>query len=470
MAIQTDEPAVVPRARGGRALPVLAVLLAVALACAGTAWWREHGQARDRERVALAHGLALHAAELRGDDPVKARDLGLAALGLHADDQTRAGLTDTLLLGRRDDLWLRGPGGAWHAELSGDGRVGLVAGNGKAEVWQLGSGRAVILDGPEGAVEAPALSHDGRTALTGGDDGATTVWDLTDPAHPARRATLPGVAAKGPLDDVQAVAVSRDGRVAAVADFAGNLLVWDLTVRDHPARRSVTAVHDSPTADLDLSGDGRTAVTTADDGPVTIWNLADPAHPVKAAELTPAIHTGTAAALSGDGRVLVVARRDPGADWRSQAEVWTLGDPARPARPVRTAVIVMPPADMLDVALTPDGGTALLAGSNGNGSLWDLSVPSRPVRLAGLRGYPSEVRGVALSDGARSALLAAPESTTFSLWDLHDLRQVVADPGQVLCDGGSRMLSRADWDRYTGGADPSDHGGGDGDVSLCSLR
>ncbi|MEU8318967.1 WD40 repeat domain-containing protein [Nonomuraea sp. NPDC048881] len=459
---------VVPRARGGRALPVLAALLAVALTCAGTAWWLERGQARDRERVALAHGLALHAAELREDDPVKARDLGLAAVGVHADDQTRAGLTDTLLLWRRDDLRPRDSGGVRHAELSGDGRVGLVAGNGKAEVWRLGSGRSVTLDGPEGA--APALSHDGRTALTGGDDGATTVWDLTDAARPARRATLPGVAAKGPLDDVQAVAVSRDGRVAAVADSAGNLLVWDLTVGDHPVRRSVTAVHDSPTADLDLSGDGRTAVTTADDGPVTIWNLADPAHPVKAAELTPSIHNGTAAALSGDGRVLVVARRDPGADWRSQAEVWTLADPARPARPVRTAVIGMPPADMLDVALTPDGGTALLAGSNGNGSLWDLSVPSRPVRLAGLRGYPSEVRGVALSDGARSALLAAPDSTTFSLWDLHDLRQVVADPEQALCDGGSRMLSRADWDRYTGGADPSDHGGGDGDVSLCSLR
>ncbi|MFI7106298.1 WD40 repeat domain-containing protein [Nonomuraea sp. NPDC050227] len=456
---------VVPRARAGRALPVLAALLAVALTCAGTAWWREHGQARDRERVALAHGLALHAAELRGDDPVKARDLGLAAVGVHADDQTRAGLTDTLLLGRRDDLQPRDSGGVRHAELSGDGRVGLVAGNGKAEVWELGSGKSVTLDGPEGA--APALSHDGRTALTGGDDGATTVWDLTDPAHPARRATLPGVAAKGSLDDVQAVAVSRDGRVAVVADFAGNLLVWDLTVRDHPVRRSVTAVHDSATDDLDLSGDGRTAVTTSDDGPVTIWNLADPAHPVKAAELTPAIYTGTAAALSGDGRVLVVARRDPGADRRSQAEVWTLGDPARPAL---TAVIGMPPADMLDVALTPDGGTALLAGSNGNGSLWDLSVPSRPVRLGGLRGYPSEVRGVALSDGARSALLAAPESTTFSLWDLHDLRQVVTDPEQDLCDHGPQILNRADWDRYTGGADPSDYGGGDGDVSLCSLR
>ncbi|MFI6922810.1 WD40 repeat domain-containing protein [Nonomuraea spiralis] len=468
MAERADESAVVPRGRGGRALVVLAALLAVALAGAGTAWWREHEEARAQERVALAHRLALHAAELRGDDPVKARDLGLAALGVHADDQTRGGLTDTLLLWRRDDLWLRGPDGAWHAEVSGDGRVGLVAGTEKAEVWDLGSGRAVALDGPGGAVESLALSSDGRVALTGADDGATTVWDLTDPAHPARRATLPGVAAKGPLDDVQALAVSRDGRVAAVADFAGNLLVWDLAVRDHPVRRSVTVVHGSRTEDLELSGDGGTAVTTTDRGPVAIWNLADPAHPVKTAELTPAIYTGTAAALSGDGRVLVVARRDPGADRRSQADVWTLDDLARPAR---TAVIELPPADMLDVALTPDGATALLAGSNGSGALWDLSVPARPVRLAGLRGYPSEVRGVALSDGARVALMAAPGSTTFSVWDLGDLRQVAADPERVLCDDGPRSLSRTDWDRFTGGADPSDLGGPGGrDVSLCALR
>ncbi|MFI7419832.1 hypothetical protein [Nonomuraea sp. NPDC049684] len=87
-----------------------------------------------------------------------------------------------------------------------------------------------------------------------------------------------------------------------------------------------------------------------------------------------------------------------------------------------------------------------------------------------LRGYPSEVRGAALSDGARGALPAAPDSATFSLWDLHDLRQVVAGPEQILCDNGPRTLSRTDWDRYTGGADPSDHGGGDQDVNLCSLR
>ncbi|KQC34834.1 hypothetical protein [Frankia sp. ACN1ag] len=42
------------------------------------------------------------------------------------------------------------------------------------------------------AVSGVALTPDGRTALTGSRDGTAIVWDLSDPAHPAHRATLTG--------------------------------------------------------------------------------------------------------------------------------------------------------------------------------------------------------------------------------------------------------------------------------------
>ncbi|KQC34683.1 WD40 repeat domain-containing protein [Frankia sp. ACN1ag] len=58
-------------------------------------------------------------------------------------------------------------------------------------------------------VNAVALTLDGRTALTGSRDGTAIVWDLSDPAHPVRRATL-----TGHDDTIFAVALTPDGRTA----------------------------------------------------------------------------------------------------------------------------------------------------------------------------------------------------------------------------------------------------------------
>jgi hypothetical protein len=45
------------------------------------------------------------------------------------------------------------------------------------------------------------------------------VWDLADPARPARRATLPG--------PVSVVALAADGRTALTGKEDGTVIVWD---------------------------------------------------------------------------------------------------------------------------------------------------------------------------------------------------------------------------------------------------
>ncbi|MER5627155.1 hypothetical protein ABT061_39645 [Streptosporangium sp. NPDC002544] len=449
---------------------VLAVLLAVSLVVAGLAWKREHDRALAQERVALAHGLALHAADLRDTDPVTARKLGVAAVKIHSDGQTRAGLIDTLVWWRGRELT---PDASSEVALSGDGRLALTGdiGSGEVSVWDLTtwldpkvilkSDRVAALKGHKEGVDAVALSFDGRIALTG-DEGATFVWDLTDPAKPIRVATLAG---ERKADSVRALALSRDGRTAVIGDDAGNVIVWNLTDRSRSARLSVTRAHNSSVRDLGLSADGGIAVTVDNDGAATVWDLADPSRPVKSADLTPSAKS--AAVMSTDGRVVLVgnshrAEAGPG----HQVEVWNLDDRSRPAR---TAMFEVPLGYMYDMALTSDRKTALLAGPSDSAMLWDLSNPSGPTRSAALKGYAREIYSVALGADGGVALAAGPGGV--SLWDLSDLAEVVADPEEAACRYTGAVLSKADWARYAGGADWSDYAVEGMDVLfVCSIN
>ncbi|NUR89147.1 MAG: WD40 repeat domain-containing protein [Nonomuraea sp.] len=349
----------------GRALLIVAIAL---VAFTGWGWWHEHDTSKAAERVALAHRLALHAAELRDSDPRTARALGLAAVKIHADAQTRAGLTNTVLAWDRESL---GVDGVDEVALSGDGRVALAVGHDRAQVVTLASGRTRTLGERKALVRVSALSPDGRTALVGEDGGATTVWNLADRARPARIGAL-----------------------------------------------------------------------------------------------SPSIHTATALALSADGRTLVVGRLERGAEWKSQAAIWNLADPVGPT----TAAFIEPSdGEVAGAALSSDGKTALLVGEYGGVSLWDLSTPSEPVRPAGL---PRLSAGgtVALSADAGIALTTEAGGLV-SRWDLGRLHDVAADPARGLCEHDGQSMSRSDWDRFTGGARPSDYGESDelDFVFLCGL-
>ncbi|WP_204018838.1 WD40 repeat domain-containing protein [Sphaerimonospora thailandensis] len=401
-----------------------------------------------------------------------ARVLGLVAVEIHSDEQTRAGLIDTMVGMGSDELT---PDPSGEVVLSDDGRIALTGGD-EMSVWDLTtwldpkivnkSDRIAVLKDRREGLSMTALSGDGRTALIGGG-GDTVVWDLTDPAKPIRAAVLAGGKNAEDDDSVQSMALSRDGHTAVIADLGRDLNVWDLTDRSHPVRLSMTRTRDSSiVSDLRLSADGGIAVISYEglfnDGAVAVWDLSDPSRPVKSADLAlPAGKYARATAMSADGRVILFGN----AHW---AEVWKLDDRSRP---VRTATLDVPLNDMYGMALTPDGKTALLAGPSDSGILWDLSDPSKPTRLAALKGYTREINSVALGADGGVALTAGPGGV--SLWNLRDLAEIVADPERVACRvNPGTQISKADWDRYTGGADWSDYKGEDlpNALAACAIR
>ena len=114
---------------------------------------------------------------------------------------------------------------------------------------QPGEALRQTLTGHTDGVWAVAVSADGRTAVSGGDDGTVRVWDLAGTAAPR--------ALTGHDRGVWAVAVSADGRTAVSGGDDGTVRVWDLAGTAAP--RALTG-HDRGVWAVAVSADGRTAV------------------------------------------------------------------------------------------------------------------------------------------------------------------------------------------------------------------
>jgi len=107
-----------------------------------------------------------------------------------------------------------------------------------------------VLTGGTTAASSVALSAEGRTAVSGGADGAVRVWDVaTGWCH----ATL-----QGHTDDIHGVAVSADGRIAVSASSDKTVRVWDLATEQCCA---TLRGHALPVRSVGLSADGRIAVS-----------------------------------------------------------------------------------------------------------------------------------------------------------------------------------------------------------------
>ena len=96
------------------------------------------------------------------------------------------------------------------------------------------------------------------------------LWNMTDPAHPARL----GQPLTGPADSVHSVAFSPTGQILAAASGDGKVWLWNMTDPAHPARlgqpltgpaNSVNSVAFSPRRQILAAGTG--------DDTVQLWNF-----------------------------------------------------------------------------------------------------------------------------------------------------------------------------------------------------
>jgi WD40 repeat protein len=361
--------------RRSRWLAELAIALAVAVVlAAGFAVFASHQRdlaadqsrvAANQQRIATARLLLFQADALRGSQPIDALRLGLAALDVSDNPQTRAALVATLVANR-----------------------------------YLG-----ILDTHRDTVAAVAFGADGHTALTGSLDRTAILWDLTDPARPAQRATL-----TGHTDAVTAVAFAPDRHTALTGSLDGTAILWDLTDPARPAQRSRLTGQSGVTT-VAYGHDGRSALTGNLDGTAVLWDVTDPARPIRRGTL-PGGHTGavTAVAFAPDGRTVLTGSVD------KTAMLWDVVDPARPAQ---RATLPGHSGSVSGVAFGPGGRLAFTGSDDGTAILWDVADPVRPARRATLTGHTDAVTTVAFAPDGRTVLTGSVDKTAI-LWDVAD--------------------------------------------------
>ena len=210
---------------------------------------------------------------------------------------------------------------------------------------------------------AVAVSADGRTAVSGGDDGTVRVWDLAGTAAPR---VLTGHDGR-----VRAVAVSADGRTAVSGGADGTVRVWDLAGTAAPR---VLTGHTGWVDAVAVSADGRTAVSGGGDGTVRVWDLAGTA--------APRVLTGHTGPVNGGGGQR--GRADRGQRRRATARcgcgTWP-GPPRRGCSPATTGAV------LAAVAVSADGRTAVSGGGDdGTVRVWDLAGTAAPRVLTGHTG------------------------------------------------------------------------------------
>lgn len=149
--------------------------------------------------------------------------------------------------------------------ISADGQTLVSGGQDKAlKVWNLQTGELRrTLQSDSGAIQSVAIAPDGRTVVTGSGDRRVRIWDITSDRRPKML--------KGHSSDIHQVRISSDGKTI-LSSSDGEIKIWDLTTGQLKA-----TVPDSPPVEteigsvtitreplrflpLDISPDGKTAV------------------------------------------------------------------------------------------------------------------------------------------------------------------------------------------------------------------
>ncbi|MEH1930598.1 nSTAND1 domain-containing NTPase [Nostoc sp.] len=317
--------------------------------------------------------------------------------------------------------------------ISADGQTIVSGGeDGTVRLWNLqGQTLTEPLRGHKGWVNSVAISADGQTIVSGGRDGAVRLWNLQGLplAQPLR----------GHQGNVSSVAISTDGQTIVSGGEDGTVRLWNLQGQTlaEPLRG-----HESYVNSVAISADGQTIVSGGRDGTVRLWNrqglpLAKPLRGHK--------NNVNSVAISADGQTIVSGGHYGTVRlWNRQGLL--LAEPLR-----------VDENTVNSVAISADGQTIVSGGRYGTVRLWNRQglLLAEP-----LRGDESTVNSVAIS-GNGQTIVSGGRDGTVRLWNHQGLP--LAEP---LCGHEGIVSSIA----ISGNGQTIVSGGEDGTVRLWNRQ
>ena len=227
------------RRRRWRATTVLSVLLVLAVVAAAAAVVQQrvaHAQERAAQqqlRIATARQLISEAGTSLDDDPFEALQLGIAAVRMHDDAETRASLVTSL----------------------------------------ISTPYAGTLTGHTDLVGGLAFSPDGKILASCSLDNTCRLWDFTDPGYP-----IPFGEPLRERAEVNSVAFTPDGRVIALGMADKTVHLWRVEEPSQPVPLGPPVKgHDGEVRGVGFAN-MNTLVTAGEDGMVRVWDTTDPIH------------------------------------------------------------------------------------------------------------------------------------------------------------------------------------------------
>jgi WD40 repeat protein/serine/threonine protein kinase len=330
-------------------------------------------QSRTSHRITdLAHRLERSLTESNRLLAIRNFDRGQAAF---ENDQIGPGL-----------LWMIE---SWRSAVEARDPAWQHAARANLAAWQPYHARLKAVLSHDSPVDAAVFSPDGKTVLTGGDDGRAKLWDVAT-GQPIGQPMYHG-------GTVFAVAYSPDGRILLTGSADKKARRWDAAT-GQPIGSPIS--HEGEVRAVAYSPDGKTFLTGSADHMARLWDAAT-GQPI----CRPLPHSGSVIALAfgPDGKSFVTADYNSDTVQRWDAATGQpIGMPLRHDEFVRT------------VAFSPDGKTILTGSHDGIAWLWDGATGGLRRRLTHL--HQSSIRALAFSPDGKTFLTGGTDKAA-QLWD-----------------------------------------------------
>ncbi|MFI2206048.1 caspase family protein [Streptomyces sp. NPDC020192] len=279
-------------------------------------------------------------------------------------------------------------------------------------IWDTSAPHRVATIKLSDTVEQAHFIGPDNTLLSVAQDGRVQLWDLHDPHHPVRGASL-GTAnfpTRGSLIISTGVFADRAGDLVTVPGSDGRVHLWHITDARHAAEAGSLRL---PASD-DWSGilhDGRTAFVATPKG-IEWWDTSDPRHPVRGG--TTQLADANQESLVAQGNVMAVSIPQQSATYG--------GNTVRLFQVTagRVRVSTSLPGVIGTAVEMSDDSRLLAATGNGDGTvrLWDISDPRHPRTGTTVRTL-QKTQGIVFDP--RNHLMADWNSHDgIQLWDIHD--------------------------------------------------